>query len=194
MVTSNYQCWKSVPIGNATVLDPIEGMDRSYELLKGTSFAGQFPKNVSFRMSAEHPKDIGLTDALANMNELLVASKRLKEFLEAKNLPNLEYHQVSIINHKGRVASEEYFLVHPIHPQDCLDLQASGPRYNKINPALISRVQDLVIDESKIAPGVKLFRLKAFGKPLLIHRELAAEIAKSGFSGPVFIELERYGK
>jgi len=194
MTALNYQYWESVAVGNACVLAPIEGMEQSYELLKGTPLTGQFPKNVLFRMSADHPRNIGLTDALSNMNELLVASKRLKDFLEAKRLPNVEYHQVSIINHKGRTASDEYFLVHPIHSQDCLNLQASGPRYNKISPTQISQVQNLVIDESKITPGVTLFRIKNFGKALLVHRELAAEISKAGFVGAFFIELDQYGK
>ncbi|QQR45134.1 hypothetical protein JKA73_03050 [Myxococcus xanthus] len=176
------------------MLDPLEGMDRSYELLKGIPQSGRFPSTALFRMSANYPKDIGLTDSLANVNELLVASRRLKEFLEARKLPNLEYLAVSVLDHKGRVASNEYFLVHPIQPQDCLDLQASNPRYNKINPSLISRVDELVIDVSKITPGVGLFRLAGFGKPLIIHRELATEISQAGFVGPVFIELNRYGK
>lgn len=194
MAASSYQCWESVPLGNACMLDPIEGMDRSYELLKGTPLAGQFPSNVLFRMSPEHPKDIGLTDALANMNELLIASRKLKDFLEGKNLPELEYHRVSVIDHKGRAVGSEYFLVHPIHSQDCLNHSASSPRFNKINPTMISRVQSLVLDESKIAPGVKMFRIKGFGQPLLIHRELAAEITQAGFVGPSFIELDRYDK
>jgi hypothetical protein len=194
MTVSHYQCWESVAVGNACMLDPIEGVDRSYELLKGVPQTGRFASTALFRMSADYPRNIGLTDCLANLNDLLVASKRLKEFLEARKLPNLEYHPVSILDHKGRVASSEYFLVHPIHPQDCLDLKASNPRYNKIDPTMISQVQDLVIDESKIAPGVRLFRLVGFGKPLIVQRDLAAELSQAGFVGPVFIELNRFDK
>lgn len=43
MTVSHYQCWMSVAVGNACMLDPLEGMDRSYELLKG------IPRVAGFR-------------------------------------------------------------------------------------------------------------------------------------------------
>jgi hypothetical protein len=193
MAGANYVCWEAVPVGNACVLSTVENLDRSYEMPKAIPRAGRFPSNVLFRMSDEHPKDIGLTDSLANTDTLIVASRRLKDFLEAKQLPNVEYHRVSIINHKGRVASDDYYIVHPIHAQDCLDVQRSGCIFSPIIPTEIDLVSDLTIEESRIQQGVTLFRIKSFGRPIVVHRQLAQEIMGAGFKGIFFSELEQFG-
>ncbi|QSQ19025.1 hypothetical protein JY651_27150 [Pyxidicoccus parkwayensis] len=193
MASSNYVCWQNVPAGNSCVLSGVENLGREYELLKGIPRAGTFPDNVLFRMSDEYPKDVGLIDSLSNGDTLIIASRRLRDFLTQRQLPHMEYHRVTILNHKGRVASEDYHVVHPIHPQDCLDISASGCTYSPIVPTEIDFVDKLTIDESRVQPGVRMFRIKNFGGPVLVHRGFAEELSAMDFKGITFIELEQYG-
>jgi hypothetical protein len=144
-------------------------------------------------MSDDHPRSIGLLDNVMNLADLIVVHARLKGFLEAKALKNLEYLPVSILNHKGRTASRDYFIVHPLVPQDCLDVQKSGVRFNAIIRTDISSVRQLVLDPSRIDPDVRLFRLAHFTLPVLVDKEIADEISMAGFTGVTFVDTSRYG-
>jgi hypothetical protein len=169
------------------------GIDRDWELKEGVPRAAGFPAGVAFRMSDRHKKSVGLTDSPMNMSDLVVVSSPLKGFLEAKILKNVEYLPVSIINHKGRVASRDYFIVHTVESQDCLDVQKSGCTYNHISPGDIDWVQNIVLDPARIDPDMRLFRIKNFGGPVLVRRDLSEEILQAGFKGVIFIELSDYG-
>lgn len=190
----DYLVWERKNEGNSCMLMPPEGIDRDWELLKGVPRAASFPPAALFRMSNDHKRNIGLPDNLMNLAGLVVIHRRLRLFLEGKSLKNIEHLPVSIINHKGRVASMNYSILHAIVPQDALDLQRSGAKYSPIIPADISSVDELVLDTTRIGPDVRIFRLRSFGFPLIIERSLAQEILQAGFTGTAFIELDRYGK
>jgi hypothetical protein len=190
----DYLVWEHKDEGNSCLLTPPEEIPRDWELLKGVPRAAGFPADAVFRMSNDHKRNIGLPDNVMNLAGLAVVHLRLQRFLEAKALKNVEYLPVSIINHKQRIASRDYFIVHPVEPQDALDLARSGVTFNAIIPTDISSVDDLVLDPPRIDPDVRLFRLKNFGSPLLIERALSEEITRAGFTGTGFIELDRYGK
>lgn len=186
----DYVIWRWRNEGNSCLLLPPERLARDWELYKGVPRTAHFPPDVLFRMSDDHRKNMGLTDNLMNVGTLIVASDRLKRFFEVKALKNVEYLPVSIINHKNRVASKDYFIVHPVVPQDCLDIQASGSTYSTIVPNDIIQVDSLVIDPDRVDPEADLFRIKDFGEPVLIRRQLAIELLEADFTGLYFVEVD----
>jgi hypothetical protein len=188
-----YLEWLGKNEANSCVLGSPKGIEKSYELNKGIPRAHNFPPDVSFGFDPDHPKNIALTDNLMNTDGLVVVSKNLKEFLGSKNLVNVEYLPVTILNHKNKVASRDYFIVHPIFPQDCLDAAKSGCAYSDVAPDEIMFLEMLAIDESRIDPKVQLFRVKNYYRPILIKDDLANEIAKKGFKGVQFPELSLHG-
>lgn len=190
----NYVIWDSKDEGNSCVLLSIKNVKRDFELQEGIPKIADFPKDAFFPMDPQYKKNVKLTDNLINTDSLIVVSSKLKDFLQAQQLKNVEYLRVSIINHKGRLASNDYFIVHPIIPQDCLDIEKSGATWNDIIPTDIDSVDKLVIDEAKIDPEVALFRLKYFCPPVLVRRDLAKAITQAGFTGVLWVELDEYGE
>ncbi len=183
--------WESVAVGNACRLEGVENVD-SLDLVPGIVFGKSAPTNIRLRMSKFHKKDTGLTDDLTNDNHLKVCSSRVVEFLKKRNLQNLEFLPVTILDHKGKAAGAGYCIVHPAPPQDALDVKASQPTYSPILKTRISRVKQLVVDTKRVEPGVGIFRLKSFSLPVFIDRALAAEMQKEAFVGSVFTELDEY--
>lgn len=188
----NHVVWRWRNEGSSCLLLPPERVPRSFELYEGVPRAAGFPADALFRMSHDHPKNMGLTDNLMNVGTLIVASLALKRFFEARPLKNVEYLPVTIVNHKERVASRDYFIVHPVVPQDCLDIQASGSTYSTLVPTDIVDVDQLIIDPARVDPEVELFRLQHFGEPVLIRRRLAIELLEAGFTGLYFVELNAF--
>lgn len=170
-------------------LQQIENMPEPLDLLKGVSLQ-PWPGNVRLHMDPNFPKAIQLPDWVKNLPNAIVVAPRLKAFVESERPADVEYLPVSIIDHKGRVASADYFVLNPYRLQDCIDQKASVIDWNPIDPELISACTTMVIDESRIDDGAKIFRLKHYPSKVLLARDLANAIKKSGFTGIKFIEIE----
>lgn len=191
-MNANYVLWQFKSVDEACVLKDITGIDQQYRLNDGTPLAREFPANVSFHMDPDYPTDLLLVDNLLNADMLIVASTRLKEFLEARHLEKIEYLPVHIIDHKGRDTGGDYFIVHPVEPVACVDENASVFERDFLMPDAYSSFEQLVLDESRIPPGREIFRLQGFWDLTLVRRDLAEALEKEGFSGLGWLELSEY--
>lgn len=189
-----YRVWRSSPVNNACRLALIQGYKRDFEFTYGVSMAAAFPKNVRAPMDGDFKKATGLTDDLKNLDGVKVCSKRLVEFLQKNDVRHVEYLPISIINHKGKVASSDYFIVNPVGLVDALDLKASEPDYNSIKEDMIDSVVRIVLNPKRLDPERKVFRLKGFFSPVLIEKGLADAMKAAGMVGPFFKELEFYDR
>jgi len=189
---SDLLTWQYAKVGNSCLLAPPSNIARDWDLVKGVPRAANFQPDARCSMDPGFPKLVGLTDNTRNPSSLIIASRRLQEFLAAKVLKNVEFLPISIVNHKGRVASADYFIVHPVYPQDCLDVDASGCEYNLLIKTYIDAVKRIVIAFNRLDPDVSVFRVKNFRSLILVMRTLAAELVAAGFSGLRFGELQDY--
>lgn len=162
------------------------------KLKKGVSLISDFPDDAACVMNPEFPKDIQLADYLYGAG-IPVISLRLKEILEKEVLDNrVEYLPLRIINHKGRVASHDYFIVNPMDVCDCIDIDKSGVRWNQITSNLISGCNGLVLKNEAIPEGYKLFRLKYWGSKVLVRSGLVETLNAADLTGLDFRNTEGY--
>lgn len=187
---SNYFCYCG-DWGNSLycILEYIEGFDDDYKLGRGDSLTEEWPDGVAFRMSQNYKNQIKLSDNLLTPERIIIASKRLSEFFLEKEIKNLEYLPVTIINHKNRVADTEYSVVNLVTTQDCVDIEKSGVVWNKINSNYITSFDNLVLDEERIDEDALLFRAKHISGLIFIRKDLARQIEEAGFTGIYFVEL-----
>jgi hypothetical protein len=183
MLNSNFVIWRSAVVPGACILGEFEGVEKSFQLRKGISRADSFPANATFTMNPEFPNDTLLADNLFNTNLFIVASIKVKNFLEGQKILQMEYLPVKIVDHKGRVASSEYFIIHPIDPVECIDLKSSDVDWGIIDKTLIDHARRLVLDETKVPPDRQIFRPKPYYRIILVRRDLAKLIDDQGFSG-----------
>lgn len=116
-----------------------------------------------------------------------IVSGKFKEFLE-KNAPNnqIEFLPIKIINFKGKVFSENHFLLNPLDIFDAIDKKASGVTWNTIDSSKISCCEKLIINESVIPEGSHIFRLKNWPSHKLISSDLAEKIKAEKITGVYF--------
>lgn len=189
---SNFVIWALRDVPNACCLDELIGVDDVWELREGVPRAVTFPRNAVYTMDQDFPHDTLLTDNLINTRTLIVASLKLKKFLETRQMQQVEYLPITILDHKGKPASHDYFIIHPINPVDCLDTGQCGAQWSSIDKETIQWLDRLVIDEGKIDPAREIFRLKFFYDVILVSRALAEAIDAEGFTGIRWIELGDY--
>lgn len=192
MNQSSFVIWDSCVVPNACSLYDLEGVEKTYQLNKGVPRAVTFSSDAAFSMHPDFPNNTLLTDNLINSDLMIVTSQRVKDFLEAQRIPKLEYLPVTILDHKGRAASRDYFIIHPIEPIECIDLAKSQVEWGLVDKSSISQVHHLEIDASKVPPDVELFRPKPLYDIVLVRRELAELIDAQGFSGIRWLELDQY--
>lgn len=177
-----------------TWLEPIENVDDKEDLRFGVSRVHNFPKQATFAMSRDYPKDVALADCCINTNRLVVVSERLKAALEA--IPGALFENevlpVQIKNHKGRLEKAPYFIIHQLDHPPCLDeAQTQGTRM-AINPKKFQIMKSMVIDESKVDARKKLFRPQQYPNFALIRREVAEALRPGKFTGVGFHEIAKF--
>lgn len=174
------------------VLRGIQNVEDDYELSKGVSRAQRFPKDACFHMDPKYKKYVALADNIDNLNRFLVVSRRLKEFIESKSPPDVEYLRVSIINHKKKVASDEYFIINPLRVIDCIDKEKTRILWNNIDPEKISACSDVVLHPEALDDSLLLFRPKHLEYYVMVHPDFAREIEGAGFTGLRFTDLDEF--
>ena len=189
---SNYVIWKYAAYPAGCSLQNITGFEETYLLKNGTSLAKGFPSDVAFHMHPDYPDDLALGDSLLNLDSLVIGSTRLKDFLSARDIPELEFLPVRIVDHKGRSASEDYFVVHPTAPIDCLDRENSAYKMSSVDPNSFRKITRLVLDESRIPEDRQIFNMACYWDLTFVRRDLAQAIAAQGFSGIRWIELQEH--
>lgn len=177
-------------VGKTAVLGVLQGVEKAYEFDKGVPQAGKFPADAYFRMSDDYPDNLQLGDVLENTSDLLVISARFRDLLEENDLKNNEVIPVKIMNHKGRLVDEPYFIIHQINQPDWIDREQSDLEVNDIDPEKIVFLHELVIDDSKIDDSVSLLRMRGFTQVLVVKRTLVERIHKAGIKGLEFKEFE----
>ncbi len=169
--------------GNDCVLGTLQNVERQYEFDKGVSRKKDFPADAFYRMSDEYPDNLVLGDVLDNTNDLLVVSQRFLDLLSEEDFKNNEVLPVKIMNHKDRFEEKQYFILNQLEHQDLIDRDQSELEVNDIDPEKIVTIYDLVLDESKIDNSVSILRMTGFSQVLVLRRDLADRIEKSGIKG-----------
>jgi hypothetical protein len=174
-------------------LDDLEGFEDEWAVGQGVSLADNPPEHLSMSMYAEEPRNSVLPDYVDNMDSLVVVSPRLKAFLESQQVSHVEYYPLEIIDHKGKVASDEYFVAHLVDPVDCIDTDASGAVW--VNEGLatlrILGLDRLVLDPARIPDSRRLYFPKFYNKYPIVHRDLAEAMEKEGFTNVEIVPLDQ---
>jgi hypothetical protein len=182
----DYFSWDSTYAGNACSLGGIV-IDYSHKLTEGYDYAGAFPTTAKMYMDPSFKKDTKLVDDVMNAAHIKICSKRLVDFLRTKRLKGVDFLPVTIFDHKKKVASIEYSIVHPIGLQDAIDMKASEPTLNAFDQS-VSWVKQLVFDKSRIDPKIRIFRFAGLTRPVFIEKTLAEELVAQNFVGSDFCD------
>jgi hypothetical protein len=188
----SYLIWRYESVDGACVLGALRGLEKTFRLNDGTPLAAQFPGDVAFHMHPDYPNDLLLVDNLLNRDMVIVASRRLQECVREHAPADVEYLPVSIVDHKGRIASKDYSIIHPVNPIDCIDMGNSVFEADLIDANDIESFDKLVLDETKIPPARSLFRLRGFWEITLVRQDLAKAIDAMGLSGLSWLDVEDY--
>ncbi len=179
------------PKGYCT-LEGLEGFEDFEAVRQGFSLANSPPGQLTMAMYAEEPRNKVLPDYVHNTKRLMVVSSRLKDFFETQEVSHIEYYPLEIIDHKGKMASDEYFVAHLVDPVDCIDADASAAKWSNLGLATqrIRRMKKLVLDPVRMPNGRTLFSLKFYRRYPILAKDLAEAMEKEGFTNIDIVPLD----
>lgn len=122
----------------------------------GKPAAPEYPENVVAKMDSSG--GIVLSDFIGNSELSLICSGRAKSVIEKMCGETCEYLPLSIENHRGRIASSDYFYINPLGIYDCLHQSLSDIR--KTDDGKVIKVYKFVLDKKLLKDVPPLFRVK----------------------------------
>jgi len=168
--------------------DDLEG--KNYLLTAGVPLASLFSSTVTYQLSDEH--GIKLADSIPNLLGVCFVSETLKTVLARETGNAIEYLPVQLRDPKGRTVSSRYYIANVLGTVDCLDLGQSQVKMSNIIKTSILKFDKLVLDESKIPPEQKIFRLGGKTDFLIVREDLVQALREAGCTGCRFELMERF--
>jgi hypothetical protein len=181
--------WSS-PKGQASFTF-LKGVDSQWaiDVKNGRTLPGPWPSEAYFEMNPDRPKDVKLGEQHSNREQMVVIGSRLSEFVRGLKDRSVELLPVKILDHKGRVASRDFNIVHTARVLDCLDTAASGAVWNPIDPEQMVSWGTLTLrDDDRDFPTI--FRLKQIPSLIFVNEQVAEAIQDMGLKAPYFEALD----
>jgi len=159
-----------------------------YRMAVGKAVGHDYPDDVTLVLEDSSP-GLRCGTVLGNTQSYLIldraATRIVQDLCEGVSV---EYLPVTLLNHRNRVHSADYFFVNPVGSLDCLDLDASDIQYSSTakdpddpsRPRVLN-VLEPVLDPEKLTGAPALFRVRENPRLYVLSRELAEALEDPRF-------------
>jgi hypothetical protein len=162
---------------------------RDYYLNEGVRLDAHYPSDAQLHMDPRSP-GMKLSSLLGNIKSFLIVHTDMKNVIEQTCSNEIEYLPVSIVNHKKRVQSKDYWFVNPIGVVDCVDRAASDIDYRSDDPQQVVGVTKLAFSSAKLVGAPHLFRVPEQPEEFFISATLGKAFLSHEFSNVLLQNVE----
>jgi len=175
----------------AWITKPPKALARQdWKLATGYPSASWVPADLLFDL--DRGKGDKLADAIPTAVYLLVLSERLAALLTRDSGARMEKFPVRL--RQGRQTLDApYVLANLLDVAPCVDLERSDFEPNQVIKGEVDFFRRLVLDEARIPPGRKLFRMQEQPRTILVREDLVGAIRAAGCTGMTFVPVEQVG-
>ncbi|HPH69878.1 MAG TPA: hypothetical protein PLF40_29200 [Kofleriaceae bacterium] len=176
---------------------------KAYQLCQGISRRAGWPDNVEFQLS--DGAELGLSkraasrmssmpDYVENSKTWHICSGALANVIADAAAVDVELLPATILDHKGRPAKRDYFIVNVLPLIEAVDRNASVFMPSSATPSAIFSFTRLVLDHRVLQHEPAIFRLKEEHQTTLVREDVVKTLASSGLTGFRFIEPANYNQ
>ncbi|MCP3163423.1 imm11 family protein [Myxococcus qinghaiensis] len=171
----------------------LEGGPRSiaqvrYRLIRGKPMGSDYPQGVTWRMSDRYG-GIRLPSLIGNTGNMLVVDRALMEVFARVEVP-MERLPFALVNHKDRVASQDYFIINPLGTFDCL-LKRDGQLAQAHSGGGLLGGYKYVLDSRKLKSAPEVFRVLETPEEIVISHRLADALKTLNPTNVYLFELDQ---
>ncbi|WIG92971.1 DUF1629 domain-containing protein [Myxococcus sp. SDU36] len=168
--------------GYCAIFSIPEGMPKIHKPARGIRMGAEYPDGLRFNMTKQEP-GLKIADVIPNAVNYFMVSKRMKELLEQHSGAEIEFLRFVLLNHRGRVASEDCYIANVVGMQDCVDMEKTEGDLDPLKPDRFMYLRRLLLQEDKVPPGAKLFRIPAAPRLMIVRKDLKEQLEKDGVTG-----------
>ena len=161
-----------------------------YTITEGERAARYFPEEAEIYLQPNDP-GIKLTDFIGNAISCLIVNTAIKDtIIEYCPVGEVEIEMLpfTLINHKKRVHSTDYWIINPIGTFDCVNRSASEIEF--LDDEIVG-VDKYVFDPKKLENAPHLFRVPEDPTEYFISQNLAKAFQEKQFTNIFLIEIEQ---
>ncbi|WP_224363357.1 Imm43 family immunity protein [Hyalangium versicolor] len=156
---------------------------KDYRYNEGQSLAKEFPKNATVQFADKFKDRRKLYDFIANFESGLFVSSKVRTLLEELESKDLEFLPITVKDHKGAVAADDYFILNPIGSQDIIDMKKSKLVMDTLIDGEIGRIKKLVLQPRSVDKEAHLFRATNKPRLIIIDDTVRKAFEKNGVTG-----------
>ena len=175
------------PAGAGVIDSYPPGGPADWRYHEAVSLRDAYPKGATMKFSRNFPDGRVLLDFVPNILMALIVSPKARKVIDTLEVRNAEFLPVTILDHRGGVAGEDYAILNLIGTEDAIDRSASTLRMSALIPAEIDRVKKMVLEKKAISPDAKMFRCRNAARVMLARDDVRAAFEKAALTGPVLI-------
>ncbi|RKH44953.1 imm11 family protein [Corallococcus sicarius] len=168
---------------SAVIKEMPPGAPEAHTLERGEPAAELFPPESTVRFSEEFPTRRKVCDFMSNIFGSLIVSAKVKRILEEQGANNCEFIPLRILDHKGKVASKEHFLLQVLGHVEAVDMERSQVVMSAILKERIGNIEHLVLNREAIPPDAVIFRLSRKRNEFLVKQATYEALTNQGVTG-----------
>jgi hypothetical protein len=158
-------------------------------LSEGDPIGDRYPANARISLRPSYP-GIRLSSLLGNCLCFLIVNTAIKDIFVAEAKAAVEALPFTLLNHKKRVHSRDYWIINPLAIVDCVDKEHSEIVYFDESKTTVVAVNKFVFDARKLEGQPPLFRVPEARTEYFITVELARALKQHDFSNMRVSEIE----
>lgn len=162
--------------------------EKGWRIPEGLRMDHRYPSVVRLQMGSGFP-GIVIPDMIENLESYCFVSQKLKDLLESEVQTEIEFLPFMLYNHKGRVARDGCYIVNVIGTEDCVDLSRTEAREDPSVRGTFMSLRKLHLDDSRINPRAKLFRIQQMPKVMIIRDDLRKVLKEHNITGIKYVEM-----
>ena len=162
--------------------------EKRWRIPKGLRMDHRYPSGVRLQMGSGF-SGIVVPDMIENLVNYCLVSQKLKDLLESEVKTEIEFLPFMLYNHKGRVARDDCYIVNVIGTEDCVDLSRTEAREDPSVRGTFMSLRKLYLDDSRINPRAKLFRIQQMPKVMIIRDDLRKVLKEHNMTGIKYVEM-----
>lgn len=162
----------------------------AYQPAAGERVGEDYPKDAEILLQPEDP-GVKLPSLIGNTISYLIVNAETKDTI-IEYCPeyevDIETLPFTLINHKKRVHSKDYWIINPIGTFDCVDRSAS--EIELLGDEVVG-VDKYVFDRAKLEKAPHLFRVPEEPSEYFISQSLAKAFQEKQYTNIFLVEIEQ---
>lgn len=138
---------------------------------RGEPIGDKYPENAKIRLN-EYP-GFQLRSLIGNVLAYFIVDTTMKKAIEDGKNNQIEYLPFTLINHKGKVHSTDYWIINPIGSIDVLDVPNSKVSLGRRTGEIVG-IDEFAFFGDKLADAPDLFRIPQDLSRYFVSEKLAS--------------------